>query len=143
MSSNENLIEYEHVKFTYLPDLSLAEQYFKPSEDPMFPDKYKNIMTSFAGFCELKKPKNLLINMKDKSIMLEEDLQLWLKNEIYPRLANAGAIRKGYLIPNDFHSQLSIADSAKNSINSELIYFETRESALKWFLAQVSDPKMI
>jgi len=59
-----------------------------------------------------------------------------MKSEIYPRLAESGVIRKDYMVPEDFYSQLSIANSAKNSINSELEYFETKENAFFWYQTQ-------
>lgn len=135
---NESLLTFAEnhlVRFTYFPELSLAEEYFKPVREPMFPERYQQIMRDFTNFCEAHKPENLLINMQDKAIILEEELQLWMKQEIYPRLAAAGAVRKGYLVHDDFYSQLSIANTAKNTINSELHYFETREKALAWYAA--------
>lgn len=128
-----NRSDFKYVSFNYFPDLSLAELYFKSSEEPIFPDRFKRIMIQFTEYCEQKKPRNLLISMEDKVILLNEELQDWLKNQIYPRLAKAGSIRKGYLISDDFHSQLSIADSAKNTIDSELKYFESKQEALEWF----------
>ncbi|MEL7145109.1 MAG: hypothetical protein AAFO69_01975 [Bacteroidota bacterium] len=125
--------ENELVKFIFYPDLSLAEEYFKPVKEPIFPQRYQQIMSDFATFCEIHQPSNLLINMRDKAVILEEDIQQWMKEDIYPRLAASGAVRKGYLVPDDFYSQLSIANSAKNTINSEQRYFETREQAIAWF----------
>jgi len=61
MMQYQNIVEeYEQVAFYFYPELSLIEVYFKPTQEPMFPKKYRTIMLDFASFCEKHRARNPL-----------------------------------------------------------------------------------
>ncbi len=122
------------VKYIYEKENSLVLMHWLEGSKDLTAEEYKKLMLKAIEFIELYKPKYLLDNSKDKSFIIDIELQKWVATNPLPELVKNGLKKFAVIDSEDVVSQISTeqAIDEHDKKEYEIKYFSDEQKAREW-----------
>jgi len=126
-----------YLSITYFRDTSLLKTVWFSTID-LTDELFKSEMRKFVEIVEKFEPHNILIDTENFEFTMNQGVQIWIANEIFPLLQKAGVKKAAFIVSKSFIPQLSL----EQHIDDDLVehrfqphFFDTIEDAKAWLIS--------
>ncbi len=130
-----NTIETPFVNFITNKETGTLSMFWKPSSAEMSDDEFKVAITTAVEAAEKHELTNIYVDAREYFHTLVTHLQEWHDSVIVPKYIAIGITKIGFVMPEDFFTQISIEqtfeeDAASASLQTK--YFDSEAAAKSW-----------
>lgn len=97
-------------------------------------DEYKALILQWASTVQDKKPKGVLVDTRQHSVIIHPEMQTWFVEKVFPKYKLSGIGKLAFIACEDFISQLSVEQTMKeeNELPFETQYFADEIEGFVW-----------
>ena len=132
------IFENQFVSLYYFEASKHIEILWNEFSVDMTEDDYKRSMEQMTEQIELCKPEKNLVDTTDFMFTIVPVMQEWTNGTIFPRHLTAGIQKAAFFVSKNIFSQVSVEQAMEEDEGGkfETRYFEDKENALNWLLAE-------
>ncbi len=127
------LYESEFVKIVFDEENLVVENHRRDCSE-MSDENYRTEAIILAEFVEKHKPKGILMNNREFNFVIVPSTQIWVNQNIFPRLLKTGLRKGAFVVTDNVFSQVSVEQTLDEEESKPFIikYFKNIEEAKNW-----------
>jgi len=120
-------------------DLEKSMLYAKwlPMSKDISEEYFKDTNWLYVQLCEHHELSSFLLDTTSFGFTISPTVQIWVAENILPKLSKGGMKKVAFLVSTDFIAQLSIEQTMEEKVLDFLVsYFDQQSEALAWLLSK-------
>lgn len=128
------MFQNRFVHFNLQPEENLLIETWTKDTTQMKPFEWKDIHLELVETVEKYQPSKLLVHSEVFDFPITPDLQDWLAQHVFPKVAKAGLRKIAFVIASDLFAQVSIEQLMNEDKEQNFItgYFPSEKEAKNW-----------
>lgn len=123
----------EYILVAFEPSQSMLFAKWQPSSAEISHEYFREINYVYVELVEKYKLNTFLLDTTEFGYTIEPDMQMWVAENILPKISDLGMKKIAFLVSHDFISQLSIEQTMEEKVFNFLVrYFHDQSEAQKW-----------
>jgi len=135
----KTLIKNDYLEVTYYENESILEYAWSEGSQDISDEEFKTKMLTIQEFSKQYTPKGFMANNRDRTYVVNLEMQKWIKKNIWPYHTEYGTTKFALVMPTELipalSSEQTIGDAIEESpVPMDIQYFEDRGAALRWLV---------